>query len=432
MTYGVFKKSPPFMATVLGVHDGRVAKGSSPFSREQDSLSDSPKYDLFPEAAYQARLWCFWGLYIRDCANRLYFGWPHALDNRAVTAELPRIEGCVGFGPKRSAAPSAVLPSTLPTLIGKRRDTKQGYDKHGQNKKRPHIDSQGERRWPTVYRSNVISSDEEEEEEEEETATSGEASDCDEEFSDHLGAMSKSDTQSQLGSSKNPSTRGLFRRGDRRIHNRMEDIQAFPVLSRQILVKQSRKDPGVRGEIRKQEMEAEESQTLEMELHMDRLKLLMESEQDPTDNGTFARRLFLEEIRLWTIGRRVAIYLSDRAAKRDLIFGGPTTNAAFASASAPCRPQLHSDIQSMPYLRRQDDAQLHPAAEWSKQAWLLDGELQTLQADLIAWERDLPDHLQFRSDVESEDIDHRINGKMSKYPCFPQLLFILFQLSAVI
>ncbi|GJJ75842.1 hypothetical protein EMPS_08200 [Entomortierella parvispora] len=430
VTYGVFRKNASYMAAVLGVHDGRVPMGSSP---EKDWHLDSPENNLFPESAYQARLWCFWGLYVRNCVNRLYFGWPNALDNRAVTAELPRIEGCIGIG---STVPSTV-PSLLPQkLIGKRRDTRGGRQSNQRIKKRPLVDlqaSQGPRQ--TYCRSNFISSDEEEDEEE--RGVGGMVSDgSDDDISCPVRVNGMRNIRQNLGSTEGPRTRCLFQKNSHRLQALMEGAQACPVLSYRILVQQSEtliktragEKPDERRDSPTQQMETEEIQAQEMELHMDRMRLLIESKEDATDNGTFARRLFLEEIRLWSIGRRLAVYLSDRSAKRALSFGRPTVNVAFACSSAPARSSFSSvietkqkdtvDIQGSKATHPSPNTpcggwQLHPAAEWSEQAWLQDGELQKLQADLIAWERDLPNHLRFRSDVESEDVDHRINGKMS-------------------
>ncbi|KAF9947092.1 hypothetical protein BGZ70_002883, partial [Mortierella alpina] len=72
------------------------------------------------EAAYQARLWTFWGYFIRDSVARLYFGWPHGLDTMFISPELPKVEGFVGVGGKRGPL-SVSVGNPKASVTGKRR-----------------------------------------------------------------------------------------------------------------------------------------------------------------------------------------------------------------------------------------------------------------------------------------------------------------------
>ncbi|KAF9093110.1 hypothetical protein BGX29_010083 [Mortierella sp. GBA35] len=132
--------------------------------------------------------------------------------------------------------------------------------------------------------------------------------------------------------------------------------------------------------------------------HMERMEVLLRSQEDATDNGSYARALFLEEIKLWTIGRRLSAYLASRVAGK----------------ASPCSAGLmgHTPNDSTPASAFHSTLQ-GGVGKWSEQEWLQDQELQNLQADLIAWEKAIPEHLRFRQDVDHSDVNHKVNGKVS-------------------
>ncbi|KAG0052909.1 hypothetical protein BGZ83_001994 [Gryganskiella cystojenkinii] len=355
VTYGVFT-SITCASMVLDPHAGNSASVSSCSSSTTSDHQMITRDRSLPEAVYQARLWVFWGIYLRDCISRLYWGCPVGFDNTTVTADLPRIEGCVGFGPKRRLIPDRTSPRCV---IGKRRDTRQSKNSGVSNKRRSTgIQEQGSILVNVNYRSrNDSDSDNEDDESEED--------DDDDDDSVPVGT-------------------------------RRQDIQ---------------EDQGLEGDCSQGKVDECDAAAVEMDLHMDRMQVLIESEQDPTDNGTFVRRIFIEEIRLWTIGRQVSLYLSGRSIESfpgSISFACPQEPLNAPSSSSLPFASLASSVAAT--LNQLNGWWRHPAAALSEQAWLQDLELQSLQRELITWERDLPEHLRFRSDVEAEDINHSING----------------------
>jgi Fungal specific transcription factor domain len=87
---------------------------------------------------------------------------------------------------------------------------------------------------------------------------------------------------------------------------------------------------------------------------------------DKTDGGTYHRRLFIELVFLWRIGKKISQYVLARR-------GQEVT------------------------------------------AWEKDQVLQTLLYKLVQWKKDMPRHLQWREDVESNDVNHKVNGRAGPY-----------------
>ncbi|KAF8927348.1 hypothetical protein BGZ58_010463 [Dissophora ornata] len=397
VVYGVFKSVLGF-TEVCGTYS---ALSATPSLATNDSFDDAfpdlhvesqsiqAKKCTIPEAAYQVRLWTFWGLYIRDSISRLYFGWPHGLDSMAVTAELPKIEGSVGLGGNRG------LPSQMHTKVtGKRRDSPFTRDHNTQSDKRHMAHPEG-----VTDRANYRS-------------TQPDSDDDDDDDDDPAGQ--DRDEKLQLG-----SLQGIdeFRKGGPNNSGRSArglNMEPFSVLSPKILEQQSRHchpahqtDTETNSPVDQQELN----------LHMERMKLILDAEDDTTDSGSYARVLFLEEIRLWSLGRRVALYLAGRMSI--------TAPSACPTVAPPSSRTKTPSLSSLPSSATAgQESGLFPAADWlassahklagqwSEQAWTRDQELQILQADLIAWEKALPDHLRFRADVDQSDVNHKVNGKM--------------------
>ncbi|KAF9197820.1 hypothetical protein BGZ49_001588 [Haplosporangium sp. Z 27] len=371
--YGVFKTTT-VLAELCGAHR---ALNTMPWGSDEEEVHiqvDPAMKRSVPEAAYQARLWAFWGLYIRDATSRLYFGWPHGMDPVEVTSDLPKLEGHVGLGG------NGHLKSRLdeyrqvpPPVIGKRRgstfkrkDSKKSEKRH---MTRP-LEDGGANMVKTSdkanYRNTLLSSDDDDDDE------------ADDDINEH--DVTDLDWDERRRSP-------LFQQG----------VEPLLVMSPKILEQQCQpsyyhSSSFVGHHLGRSTFTPLSSEQKEHDIHMSRVKTLIDAEEDPTDGGSFARILFLEEIRLWTIGRRVAFYLAGRS----------NVTAPSACPTPQTKGSTHSTSDTQ-----------HNTDQWSEEAWLQDHELQSLQADLIAWENALPIHLRFRQDLDSEGINHKVNGKMS-------------------
>ncbi|KAG0261602.1 hypothetical protein DFQ27_002896 [Actinomortierella ambigua] len=124
--------------------------------------------------------------------------------------------------------------------------------------------------------------------------------------------------------------------------------------------------------------------------HLSRMEYLLNAECDETDDGTYCRQIYLREVKLWTIGNRLAMYLA---------------------SNQSVRPKYPTVM----FGERQSDviAATMESGRYSERAWAMDLELQNLQAELIQWERELPDYMRFRMDYDQPDVDHRVNGKLA-------------------
>ncbi|KAF9572159.1 hypothetical protein EC968_010165 [Mortierella alpina] len=378
------------------------------------------------EAAYQARLWTFWGFFIRDSVARLYFGWPHGLDSMFVSAELPKIEGFVGVGGKRS--PQTPMGDSVASVTGKRRGSTIQRD-NAQSDKRQMMNAErddSENVDRATYRNTIPenSDDDDEGEREGETSTlnmSGKRNALHLNEEDDDPADQDRDEQGRL--------RLLFGM-DGSLKSAKDDIRSFSVLSPKILSEQSK------GHHR---LPAQVTDPVEMSLHMERMKLLLDSEEDSTDGGSYCRVLFLEEVRLWTLGRRVALYLAGRSSNNATMSAsacptktkgvGATTAQDGADATSSQGQQSANNANLGSLANRLSTGPHNDAGVWSEQAWLQDQELQTLQAELIAWDKALPEHLKFRPDVDSEDVNHKINGKMGTLTMSYYTITIMLQSS---
>ncbi|KAG0236592.1 hypothetical protein BGX31_003882 [Mortierella sp. GBA43] len=433
VVYGVFTVVIGLTAA-CGAHK---ASSSTPFHDEMSSLPSFPecqndfpdlqaesqsiqdKKGSIPEAAYQARLWTFWGLYIRDSVSRLYFGWPHGLDSVAVTAELPRVRGCVGLAGKEDPSVSRMNDNTIPSVvIGKRRDTsfrRDDGDEIPQEKRqqlaraetRPASMLRAER---VNYRSHSSSSDDDDDDDND---ADGDNDSNEEDQDNHVGV------NDPVNLHRNQRTRPPISQESDRLQKDQTFQGSNSVLSPKILEEQSRGSyvPPMRSRAMGTSDFSSSSSAKQQkhERHMERMKVLLAAEEDTTDGGSYARILFLEEIKLWTLGRRVALYLAGRESlSAPSVCPSPASMSSTSMGTAPRNDDLESfglgdnSSHSGAYNQR--------SGQWSEQAWIQDYELQSLQADLIAWEKALPDNLRFQHDVDQEGLNHKVNGKMGMEP----------------
>ncbi|KAG0258730.1 hypothetical protein BG011_003102 [Mortierella polycephala] len=366
-------------------------------SLQSESRSIRANRGLIPEAAYQARLWAFWGLYIRDSSARLYLGWPHGMDTRAVNAELPKIEGCIGLGGKRMPQSKAKAAATM---AREPRDSSFKRD-HILPKIRQAMDTE----WRAMtdadrlsYRNTrPISDDDEDQVEGDEygmsptgkrTALYGLGN---EDFEDDPAGQDREGRFHLLYGADVPP-RSRTRSGT-------VDSRDFSALSSSILKEQSKGHSLV---------SAFDPQ--DVNVHMERMKLLLDSENDVTDDGSYCRVLFLKEVGLWSIGRRVALYLANRATQPmssyDFVMSGSV------GSLSPTTESVSQKSDRSPLTDRLSTGPHHEAGRGLEEAWLQDQELQSLQAELIAWDKALPSYLRFRPDVDHCNINHKVNGKM--------------------
>lgn len=340
---------------------------------QAECRSVQSKKGTIPEAAYQARLWAFWACYIRDSMSRLYFGWPHGMDTMLVTAELPKIKGCVGLGGKTKNLMGATEIEGGGTR--KRRESSFNRKSILPGKKLMKGESRSAQTDQGMYRTNLSMLDNEDSDDDN---TKSDDSDNSNDLGNDTMVTSESNVLNKRSTLKDAFLRD---------HER----PSLSGLSKSLLEQQSQSQtPTGRHSLGDVQV---------TKRHMDRMKLLLEAEDDMTDGGSYARVLFLEEVKLWSIGRRVSLYLANRA----------SSTSSF---------DLDSEAISHPFGSAALSSSTSEASRCSEHAWLRDQELQSIQADLIAWDHDLPEFLRFRSDVDQSDVNHKVNGKMSMWTLF--------------
>ncbi|KAG0351160.1 hypothetical protein BG005_009344 [Podila minutissima] len=354
------------------------------FDIQAECRSVQSKKGSIPEAAYQARLWAFWAYYIRDSMSRLYFGWPHGMDTMIVTAELPKIKGCVGLGGKTKNLMGASEMEGGGTR--KRRESSFNRNTVLPGKKLMKAESRSAQTDQGMYRTSLSMLDDEDSNDD---TKSNKSHDSDDQGNDIT-----------ITSASNPS---LNKRSTLKDALSRDDGSSLSGLSKSLLEQQSQGHTPTRrhslGDVQ------------ETRRHMDRMKLLLEAEEDTTDGGSYARVLFLEEVKLWSIGRRVSMYLANRA------------------TSSPSSFDLDSEAISHPFGSAALSTSTFEASRCSERAWLRDQELQSIQADLIAWDHALPGFLRFRSDVDQSDVNHKVNGKMGILTMMYYTITIMLQSS---
>ncbi|KAF8930184.1 hypothetical protein BGZ58_008392 [Dissophora ornata] len=434
--YGVFSVVIG-MAQICGTYqplattDSLYDENNSMIDLAAESRSIVANKGVIPETAYQQRLWAFWGYYTRDAISRLYFGWPHGFDNAIVTAELPKIKGCVGFGGMRKNL-TGQSGSDGP-VTGKRRGPKMKKKQIQREKKVLRAELQGSR---NAYRmTSSISDDDDDDDDEDELREQDDESDLEQEEFAAVNdpSMYEKDVAENDKRHKWPTGAGGTRNnaepnmsapsidGKASSSQQSKDkVPSFSGLSRNLLERQSRgEDIGRR---QGGHGTGSGSNSIEVRRHLDRMKVLLDAESDVTDGGAYTRILFLEEIKLWSIGRRVGLYLQGRSTSM-------TVNpAAAATGSYSPNSKQGSETDSRDHFGPTISATLE-ASRCSESVWLEDKELQGLQAELIAWEQALPPMFKFRQDVESPDINHKVNGKLGILTMYYYTITIMLQSS---
>ncbi|KAG0339342.1 hypothetical protein BG004_006862 [Podila humilis] len=354
---------------------------------QAESHEIQAKKGVIPEAVYQARLWTFWGYYVRDSIARLYFGWPYGLDTLAVTAELPRIENSVGLGGK--AAPRSELSGTAAAVIGKRRNESLTRD----HAEKVHVrygntnlaDDQ------VIYRGGCDAFDDDDDDDDETRSLNDDDDDLALELEQEEAADKDRDERTGIkvllsGKVKSADTYDNLK-------CQVEVPKLYSSLSKSLLEQQAQgRVPGVPNR---------RVDRARFRTHMNRMQDLVAAEDDMTDGGSYARALFLEEIKLWSVGRRVGQYLNKQSG-----------SSSVSSVMCAAFETTYKDAKT---------------EHWTEQAWTRDLQLQMLQADLMAWEAALPAHLQFRPQVDQEGINHKVNGKICQLMTYYYTITILLQ-----
>ncbi|KAF9345203.1 hypothetical protein BGX26_003401 [Mortierella sp. AD094] len=368
---------------------------------------------LMPDSVYQQRLWTYWCLYARDCMSKLYFGWPYGLDAMDISPELPKIKGTVGLGGmKRNLSSQDGLNGQV---TGKRRGAAMNKQQLQREKKLMKAEKAALAISHDTYRASSFNSDDDEDEEDEPEDQEDE-SDAEQDDFDVLSGVdlkikadvtNKNQRSKWTEDSRNDSAGTSSQNKDKAL--------SFSGLSKPLLEKQSRGEDLSR-------RQGSGSQSADVKRHLERMKLLLDAESDVTDGGTYSRVLFLEEIKLWSIGRRVGLYLQGRDTSLSV------SPAAAAAASYSPYGVQRSVVEGGDPFTSTISATLE-ASKCSERAWLEDKELQGLQADLIAWEQALPPTLKFRPDVDASDINPKVNGKLGIITMYYYTITLLLQSS---
>ncbi|KAF9291791.1 hypothetical protein BGZ68_002170 [Mortierella alpina] len=380
------------------------------------------KKGAIPDAAYQQRLWAFWCLYARDCMSRLYFGWPFGIDAVVLAAEFPKIKGCVGLGGVRRS--SADPNGSNGPVTGKRRGA-TGIKTRSEREKKL-IKAEVTAPKLNMYRGNSGISDDDDDDDDDDEDGKEQDDDSDLELDVEeipVSSNSSKDKNGALGGGGD-RMRESFGMEDSGSHaaaaEAKDKVPSFSGLSKQLLERQSQgEDIGrPQGHVGSKPV----AQTSEVRRHLERMKMLMDAEEDTTDGGSYSRVLFLEEVKLWSIGRRVGLYLQSRSTSMSV------SPAAAATGSYSPRDGRASSVSRIDPFGSTISATVE-ASRCSERAWLEDKELQGLQADLMAWEHDLPSIFRFRRDVSAADLNHKVNGKMAILTMYYYTITIMLQSS---
>ncbi|CAO3567630.1 unnamed protein product [Mortierella alpina] len=415
---GTYNAKPP----AGSIEDEEQEQERARIDLEAAGRSVLSKKGAIPDAAYQQRLWAFWCLYARDCMSRLYFGWPFGIDTAVLAAEFPRIKGCVGLGGVRrsSADPNGIDGP----VTGKRRGA-AGIKSRSEREKKL-IKAEVTAPKLNMYRGNsgISDDDDEDDEDEEDEKELDEGSDLElgvEEMHVPVG-NSKDKNATGVGGDRSQEVFGMGHSGNHATAaaDTKDKAPSFSGLSKQLLERQSRgEDIGrPQGTFGSKPV----AQNPEVRRHLERMKMLMDAEEDTTDGGSYSRILFLEEVKLWSIGRRVGLYLQSRTTSMSVSPAGAATGsyspgdgrASSVGRVDPFGSTISATVE---------------ASRCSERAWLEDKELQNLQADLMAWEQDLPPIFRFRQDVSATDLNHKVNGKMAILTMYYYTITIMLQSS---
>ncbi|KAF9328895.1 hypothetical protein BGZ91_000795, partial [Linnemannia elongata] len=302
-----------------------------------------------PEAAFQQRLWSFWTIYIRDSMSRLYFGWPHGIDALAITADIPRIKGCVGLGGRRKGLNGyGGRPGVVTGGTGKRRGPVKPVLPGRKLMKAADKDMQQQVHRSEMESYRVSSTLSDDDDDDDDDSGKGGGSDDDDDDSDlEQGDIRFQDTSSMSRPSVDAtmSTATGEKRGkwsfDGPLLPSVDGREVAPSisgLSRTFVEKQSRGEDIYRrtsgsGSGSGSGPGTGSHSSIDIKRHTERMKLLLDAEDDLTDGGTYSRILFLEEIKLWTIGRRAGLYLMGRSTSSSVSPLGAMTGSYSTTSS---------------------------------------------------------------------------------------------------
>ncbi|KAG0212532.1 hypothetical protein BGX28_006131 [Mortierella sp. GBA30] len=412
---GTYNTTPPI---------GSLEEEDAMIDLEFESRSILSKKGVIPEAAYQQRLWTFWGLYARDCMSRLYFGWPFGIDSTVLAAEFPKIKGYVGLGGvKRSSTDTSGADRPI---TGKRRGAVGTKERSKREKKLIKAEATSPKLDRNAYRGAGTVSDGDDDDDEDDAEGRDDDGDLEHNGFDPVEAFGLNDkVQGKGGGNDQFRLKGDFNtdadpESSIATAELKHKVPSYSGLSQQLLELQSRgEDIG-----RRQGGPGSNpgSQSPEVRRHMERMTMLLEAEEDTTDGGSYARVLFLEEIKLWSIGRRVGLYLQSRSTSMSV------SPAAAATGWYSPKDGYVSGAGGVDPFASTISATIE-ASRCSERAWLEDKELQGLQADLISWEKELPSVLKFRQDVDTPGVNHKVNGKMAILIMYYYTITILLQSS---
>ncbi|KAG0309314.1 hypothetical protein BGZ97_013115 [Linnemannia gamsii] len=406
---------------------------------------------VIPEAVFQQRLMSFWTIFVRDSIARLYFGWPHGIDALAITAELPTIKGCVGLGGRRKGLNGyggRPYANGSGAGTGKRRGPeikpvlpeKKLMKAAGKVMQQPPHKSERE-----AYRVSSTLSDDDDDDDDDDDGDGVKAGGSDKDDDSDLEqgdirlfhgtpSMGRASVDATMSSATGGEKRGKWS-FDGPLLPSVDGREVAPSisgLSRTFLEKQtgsgssagSGSGPGTGSH-----------SSIDIKRHTERMKLLLDAEDDVTDGGTYSRILFLEEIKLWSIGRRAGLYLMGRSTSSSVSPLGAMTGSYSTTSSvhdlygAPSISGSSSvGVEASDPFAMAINASLD-ASRCSERAWLEDKELQSLQAELMAWEQALSPNFKFRQDVDAPDINHKVNGKLAVLSLFYYTITIMLQSS---
>ncbi|KAF9985213.1 hypothetical protein BGZ75_003233 [Mortierella antarctica] len=413
---GTYNAKPP----AGSIEDEEQEQEHARIDLEAAGRSVLSKKGAIPDAAYQQRLWAFWCLYARDCMSRLYFGWPFGIDTVVLAAEFPKIKGCVGLGGVRR---SSTDPNGIDgPVTGKRRGA-TGMKSRSEREKKL-IKAEVTAPKLNMYRGNsgISDDDDDDDDEDEDEKEQDDDSDLELDVEAIPVATHHSKDKNGPGGDRPQGSFGMEHSGNHAAAaaDTKDKIPLFSGLSKQLLERQSLgEDIGrLQGSIGSKLV----AQSSEVRRHLERMKMLMDAEEDTTDGGSYSRVLFLEEVKLWSIGRRVGLYLQSRNTSMSV------SPAAAATGSYSPRDGSASSASRIDPFGSVISATVE-ASRCSERAWLEDKELQSLQADLMAWEQELPSIFRFRQDVSATDLNHKINGKMAILTMYYYTITIMLQSS---
>ncbi|KAF9561851.1 hypothetical protein EC968_005448 [Mortierella alpina] len=428
--YGVFSVTLG-LTQVCGTYNAKPPAGSIEEEEQEQERARNEleaagrsvlsKKGAIPDAAYQQRLWAFWCLYARDCMSRLYFGWPFGIDTVVLAAEYPKIKGCVGLGGIRrsSADPNGIDGP----VTGKRRGA-VGIKSRSEREKKL-IKAEVTAPKLNMYRGNsgISDDDDDDDDEDEDEKERDDDSDLELDVEEIPAPINNPKDKSGAGGGDRP--RGFFGMENSSSHataaaEPKDKIPSFSGLSKHLLERQSLGEDIARHQSSVGSKPG--AQSSEIRRHLERMKMLLDAEDDTTDGGSYSRILFLEEVKLWSIGRRVGLYLQSRSSSMSV------SPAAAATGSYSPRDGRASSASRIDPFGSTISATVE-ASRCSERAWLEDKELQNLQADLMAWEQDLPSIFRFRQDVSAPDLNHKVNGKMAILTMYYYTITIMLQSS---